>query len=108
MFTGIVTDMGEVRSVKPRADNLHRITIFCRYPRAELVQGASIACSGVCLTVVDTGEEDGRAWFAVEAAASTWSARSSWATSCSTKETGNMSAIDLAATRTGSPTANTH
>jgi len=71
MFTGIVTDMGEVRSVKPRADNLHRITIFCRYPRAELVQGASIACSGVCLTVVDTGEEDGRAWFAVDAAAET-------------------------------------
>ena len=57
MFTGLITDVGEVRSVKPRADNLHRITIFCRYPRAELVQGASIACSGVCLTVVDTGEE---------------------------------------------------
>ena len=68
MFTGIVTDVGEVRSVKPRADNLHRITIFCRYPRAELAQGASIACSGVCLTVVDTGEEDGRIWFAVDAA----------------------------------------
>ena len=68
MFTGIVTDMGEVRSVKPRADNLHRITIFCHYPRAEIVQGASIACSGVCLTVVDTGEEDGRVWFAVDAA----------------------------------------
>lgn len=71
MFTGIVTDMGEVRSVKPRADNLHRITIFCRYPRAELIEGASIACSGVCLTVVDAGEEDGRSWFAVDAAAET-------------------------------------
>jgi riboflavin synthase len=68
MFTGIVTDMGEVRSVKPRAGNLHRITIFCGYPRAEIVQGASIACSGVCLTVVDSGEEDGRVWFAVDAA----------------------------------------
>ncbi len=68
MFTGIVTDMGEVRSVKPRAGNLHRITIFCGYPRTEIVQGASIACSGVCLTVVDAGEEDGRAWFAVDAA----------------------------------------
>ena len=68
MFTGIVTDMGEVRSVKPRTGNLHRITIFCNYPRAEIVQGASIACSGVCLTVVDTGEEDGRVWFAVDAA----------------------------------------
>ncbi len=68
MFTGIVTDVGEVRSVKPRASNLHRITIFCRYPRAELIEGASIACSGVCMTVVDTGEEDGRTWFAVDAA----------------------------------------
>ena len=71
MFTGIVTNIGEVRSVKPRADNLHRITIFCSYPRAEIVQGASIACSGVCLTVVDSGEEDGRAWFAIDAAAET-------------------------------------
>ena len=52
MFTGIVTDVGEVRSVKPRADNLHRITIACDYPRAELIEGASIACSGVCMTVV--------------------------------------------------------
>ena len=71
MFTGIVTDIGEVRSVKPRADNLHRLTIPARYPRAEIVEGASIACSGVCLTVVDTGEEDGRTWFAVDAAAET-------------------------------------
>ena len=68
MFTGIVTDVGEVRSVKPRADNLHRITIACNYPRAELIEGASIACSGVCMTVVGTGEEDGRTWFAVDAA----------------------------------------
>jgi riboflavin synthase len=71
MFTGIVTDVGEVRSVKPRADDLHRITIACRYPRAELVEGASIACSGVCMTVVGIGEEDGRTWFAVDAAAET-------------------------------------
>ena len=71
MFTGIVTDLGEVRSVRPRADNLHRITIYTRYPRAELIEGASVACSGVCLTVVDTGQEDGRTWFAVDAAAET-------------------------------------
>jgi riboflavin synthase len=71
MFTGIVTDVGEVRSVKPRADNLHRITIACDYPRAELIEGTSIACSGVCMTVVGTGEEDGRTWFAVDAAAET-------------------------------------
>ncbi len=71
MFTGIVTDLGEVRSVHPRANNLSRITIYTRYLRAELIEGASIACSGVCLTVVDTGEEDGRVWFAADAAAET-------------------------------------
>ena len=71
MFTGIVTDLGEVRSVTPRAGNLHRMTIACAFPRAELKEGASIACSGVCLTVVGAGEEDGRAWFAADAAAET-------------------------------------
>ena len=44
------------------------MTIFCRYPRAGIDDGASIACSGVCLTVVETGEEGGRTWFAVDAA----------------------------------------
>ena len=68
MFTGLVSDVGEIRSVKPTANNLHRVTIFCNYDRAGIAQGASIACSGVCLTVVDTGEEDGRTWFAVDAA----------------------------------------
>src|SRR5262249_60781570 len=71
MFPGIVTSIGEVRSVKPHADNLHRITIACDYPHADIDHGASIACSGVCLTVVDTGEEGGRTWFAVDAAAET-------------------------------------
>lgn len=68
MFTGIVTDIGEVRSVNPRANNLHRITIACDYPRAGLVDGASVACSGVCMTAVGAGEEGGRTWFAVDAA----------------------------------------
>jgi riboflavin synthase len=71
MFTGIVTDFGEVRSVSQRAADLCRLTIFCGYPRSEIIQGASIACSGVCLTVVDAGEEDGRVWFAVDVAAET-------------------------------------
>lgn len=71
MFTGIVTDLGEVRSVDARANNLSRLTIWTRYPRAELVEGASVACNGVCLTVVDTGEENGRTWFAADAAAET-------------------------------------
>jgi riboflavin synthase len=71
MFTGIVTDMCDVRSVKPRADNLSRIAIACAYPRATLIEGASMACAGVCLTIVEAGESDGRAWFAVDAAAET-------------------------------------
>jgi len=71
MFTGIVTDFGEVRSVKVQADNLRRITIFSRYPRGDLVVGASMACSGVCLTIVGAGEENGRSWFAVDAGAET-------------------------------------
>jgi len=71
MFTGIVTDIGEVLSVKARAENLHRLTIACSYPRTGIADGASIACSGACLTVVATGEEDGRTWFAADAGAET-------------------------------------
>jgi riboflavin synthase len=70
MFTGIVTDIGEVISVIPRAENLHRLKIACSYQRATIADGASIACSGVCLTVVESGE-DTRTWFAVDAAAET-------------------------------------
>ena len=47
------------------------VTITISYPRASIAEGASIACGGVCLTVVGTGEEDGRTWFAVDAAAET-------------------------------------
>jgi riboflavin synthase len=71
MFTGIVTDIGEVRSVTARADDLRRLKIACSYPRAGIADGASIACSGACLTVVGTGEEDGRTWFAADAGAET-------------------------------------
>lgn len=71
MFTGIVTDVGEVIAVRPRAEGLHRLKIACHYPRASIAEGASIACSGVCLTVVGTGEEEGRTWFAADAAAET-------------------------------------
>src|SRR5215831_3455669 len=71
MFTGIVTDIGEVLSVKPRANDLHRLKIACTYPRAGIADGASIACSGACLTVVGAGEEDGRTWFAADAGAET-------------------------------------
>ena len=71
MFTGIVTDIGEVTAVRPRGEGLRRLTIACSYPRASIMEGASIACSGVCLTAVATGEENGRTWFAADAAAET-------------------------------------
>jgi riboflavin synthase len=67
MFTGIVTDVGEIRTVEPRAGNLTRLTVFTRYPRAGIALGASIACAGVCLTVTETGADGGRDWFAVDA-----------------------------------------
>ena len=71
MFTGIVTDIGEVIAMQPESDGLHRLKIACQYDRASIADGASIACSGVCLTVVGTGEEGGRSWFAADAAAET-------------------------------------
>ena len=71
MFTGITTDVGEVIAVRVRAEGLHRLKIVCAYARASIALGASIAHSGVCLTVVETGEEGGRTWFAVDAAAET-------------------------------------
>ena len=60
MFTGIVTDVGTVRSAEQRGDL--RLTIGTNYDLDTVDLGASIACSGVCLTVVDKGED----WFAVD------------------------------------------
>jgi riboflavin synthase len=71
MFTGIVTDIGEVIQVSARANNLSRLKIGCHYERAGIADGASIACNGVCLTVVAAGVENGHTWFSVDAAAET-------------------------------------
>jgi riboflavin synthase len=71
MFTGIVTDIGDVLEVRQRGDGLNQLKIACSYPRESIVEGASIACSGACLTVVDIGEANGRTWFSVDAAAET-------------------------------------
>ena len=69
MFTGLISDIGDIAAVRERAEGLRRLTIACRYPRASIADGASIACAGVCLTVVETAEEGGRTSFAVDAAA---------------------------------------
>jgi len=72
MFTGIVTDIGEITSLTPTAQGqLHRLRIACRYDRATIADGASIACNGVCLTVVASGTDGARSWFDVDAAAET-------------------------------------
>ena len=65
MFTGIVTDVGTVRSAEQRGDL--RLVIATSYDTAGIDLGASIACSGVCLTVVDKGDD----WFAVDISAET-------------------------------------
>jgi len=71
MFTGIVTDVGEVIASEERAEGLRRLTIACAYDRASIDIGASIACSGVCMTVVETGSAGNRDTFSVDAAAET-------------------------------------
>jgi riboflavin synthase len=60
-----------VTAVEPRADDLVRLKIVCRYDPDTIDIGASIACSGVCLTVVERGRDGNRGWFAVDAAAET-------------------------------------
>jgi riboflavin synthase len=67
MFTGIITDVGTISKVDQRGDL--RLTITTAYDMARVDLGASIACSGVCLTVVDKGAD----WFAVDASAETTS-----------------------------------
>src|SRR5438309_11095034 len=74
MFTGIVTDIGEIVSLTRTAQGqLHRLRTACRYDRSTIADGASIACNGVCLTVVASGVAQGKTWFDVDAAAETLS-----------------------------------
>jgi riboflavin synthase len=65
MFTGIITDIGEVRGIEKRGDL--RARIGTSYDTDTIDLGASIACDGVCLTVVETGDD----WFDVEISAET-------------------------------------
>jgi len=69
MFTGIVTDVGTVRKAEQRGDL--RLEIATGYDLATIDLGASIACSGVCLTVVDKGPAGDDSWFAVDVSAET-------------------------------------
>ncbi len=65
MFTGIITDVGTIESVEPRGDL--RVRVATSYDTSGVAIGASIACSGACLTVVDKGP----GWFAVDVSGET-------------------------------------
>ncbi|MBX3507501.1 MAG: riboflavin synthase [Parvibaculum sp.] len=64
MFTGIITDVGRVRAIERRGDT--RFTIATVYDPDGIDIGASIACAGCCLTVVEKGRDTEGNWFAVD------------------------------------------
>jgi riboflavin synthase len=64
MFTGIITDIGTIEKIEQRGDM--RLVIGCGYDMAGVDVGASICCSGVCLTVVEKGTRDKSGWFAAD------------------------------------------
>ena len=68
MFTGIVTDIGEITAVKPGGQTGdRRFVVRTKHDMKPVAMGASIACSGCCLTVIEKGAD----WFAVEASGET-------------------------------------
>ncbi|ABD27294.1 riboflavin synthase, alpha subunit [Novosphingobium aromaticivorans DSM 12444] len=69
MFTGIVTEVGNILAIEDKGDR--HVTISCAMDPAKIAIGASIACSGVCLTVVDKGGVAGEGWFAVDVSGET-------------------------------------
>ena len=71
MFTGIVSDLGELLDVEEKAEGLRRLGIACNYDPDGIDIGASIACSGICLTVIERSRAGNWPSFAVDAAAET-------------------------------------
>jgi riboflavin synthase len=84
MFTGIVTDVGEVVAITQRGE-LRRLRIACSYDADGIALGASIACSGVCLTVVAVAREGARTIFEVDAAAETLAVTTVGTWACGTR-----------------------
>ncbi len=84
MFTGIVSDIGTVVKTEDRGDL--RARIACAYDTLSIDLGASIACDGVCLTVIEKGVDAGQNWFDVDISAETisktniggWKSNSGW------------------------------
>ena len=69
MFTGIVTDIGEIAKIEKIKDT--RAKILCTYNVSEIDLGASICCDGVCLTVTDSGISENKNWFSVDISSET-------------------------------------
>lgn len=70
MFTGIITDVGEVRRLEMRSET--HLAITTRFDVSEMDVGASVACAGICLTITGKGDAENR-WFEVAASAETLS-----------------------------------
>jgi len=69
MFTGIITDIGTVTAIAPGTDT--RLTVATAFDVDDIAIGASIACSGPCMTVVEKGRDGAKGWFAVDASPET-------------------------------------
>jgi len=69
MFTGIVSDVGTIAAIEHRGDT--RVRVATAYDPQTIDLGASIACSGVCLTVIDKGTDDTGHWFDVQVSGET-------------------------------------
>jgi riboflavin synthase len=70
MFTGLISDIGTILAVEDQPD-LRRIRIACSYKPKTILIGASIACSGPCLTAINVGVQEKHNFFDVQAAAET-------------------------------------
>ena len=71
MFSGIVTELGKIIEVDEKSNDLRRFIVACDYDPGSIAVGGSIACSGICLTVVERGASGNRPFFSVDAAAET-------------------------------------
>lgn len=71
MFTGIITDIGKIHDIDLTPGHDTRLVIATSYAPASIDMGASIACNGCCLTVIDKGTANHGNWFAVEASQET-------------------------------------
>ncbi len=69
MFTGLISDVGEILEIRKKGDTW--LKIGCSYDPTSIEVGASICCSGACLTALERGTDAGRNWFSVEASQET-------------------------------------